>query len=51
MKRLKISEGQPSPSSLGSIYGSVALKEEKHCNSENTEEFSKVQRQIYCKIV
>ena len=25
MKRLKISEGQPSPSSLGSIYGSVAL--------------------------
>ena len=26
-------------------------KEEKHCNSENIEDFRKVQRQIYCKIV
>ena len=26
-------------------------KEEKHCNSENTEYFRKVQRQIYCKMV
>ena len=26
-------------------------KEEKHCNSENSEDFRKVQRQIYCKIV
>ena len=29
-KRLKISEGQPSPSSFGSIYGSVALKTVKN---------------------
>ena len=26
-------------------------KEEKDCNSENIEDFRKVQRQIYCKIV
>ena len=26
-------------------------KEEKHCNSENTEDFRKVQRQIFFKIV
>ena len=29
----------------------ILKKEEKHCSSENIEDFRKVQRQIYCKIV
>ena len=30
---------------------STLNKEKKHCNSENIEDFRKVQRQVYCKIV
>ena len=32
-------------------FSCILKKEEKHCNSENTEDFRKVQRQIYCKAV
>ena len=32
-------------------FSRILKKEEKHCNSENTEDFREVQRQIYCKIV
>ena len=32
-------------------FSLIRKKEEKYCNSENIEDFRKVQRQIYCKIV
>ena len=32
-------------------FSPILKKEEKHCNFKNIENFRKVQRQIYCKIV
>ena len=32
------------------IFSRILKKEERHCNSENIEDFSKVQRHIYCNI-